>query len=203
MKANLFITALALMLSVTLCPLRAQSKNKVTVREDKVDHFSSIRMESVGEIVFTQSDHCSLRIEGPEESMQKITVEVKNQTLIIGYKEKSNNVKKVKYYLSAPLLSLVELTGVGSFNCNEPLNMGDLKIAMEGVGNINIDDLNCKKLEVAFEGVGKVNIHVKCQELIAKAEGVGHMTLSGEAGTARISKEGIGGVNTRKLKVGK
>lgn len=51
-------------------------------------------------------------------------------------------------------------------------------------------------------GVGSVNIRVDCDELTARADGVGSMTLKGKARKADISKGGVGGVNTRGLKVG-
>ena len=52
MTKNIFITAVAVLLSVALCPLWAQN-----VSEDcKVGEFSAINLRSVGNIIFTQSD---------------------------------------------------------------------------------------------------------------------------------------------------
>ena len=49
----------------------------------------------------------------------------------------------------------------------------------------------------------KADIHVNCDNLSANLDGVGHVTLSGTAGKANITKGGVGGVNTRDLKVGR
>ena len=108
----------------------------------------------------------------------------------------------LKYYISAPELSRVDVEGVGSFRCEKKLKLKNLELNMTGVGSINIADLECKTLRARLEGVGKVNVHVNCVNLIANADGVGHMTLSGYAKTAKITKDGIGGVNTRNLETG-
>ena len=76
---------------------------------------------------------------------------------------------------------------------------------MEGVGhNPHEYQLypHLPSLVVKMEGVGKADIHVDCDRLRASMEGVGSVTLSGQARQADISKGGIGGVNTRNLKIG-
>lgn len=84
MTKNIFITAVAVLLSVALCPLWAQN-----VSEDcKVGEFSAINLQSVGNIVFTQSDTYSCRMEGPFEYVDKTKVTVKGETLVIEYKQK-------------------------------------------------------------------------------------------------------------------
>jgi len=157
-------------------------------------------------VYFTQSNSYSLKIEGREEYVTTTTTEVKGDCLIIGFKNKkdgdNNRNKGVTIYLSAPDLKDVEFTGVGSFNCEGALKLNDVKFEIEGVGKVNVKDLTCKSLVVKMEGVGKADIHVDCDRLRASMEGVGSVTLSGRARQADISKGGIGGVNTRNLKIG-
>ena len=172
------------------------------IRNEAVADFSSIRLQAVGDIFFTQSDDYSLRVEGPEEYVKKVTVTVKDGKLVLSYKQKNNDSKKLKYYISAPDLSRVDVEGVGSFRCEKKLKLKNLELNMTGVGSINIADLECKTLRTRLEGVGKVNVHVNCVNLIANADGVGHMILSGYAKTTKITKDGIGGVNTRNLETG-
>ena len=201
MKTSLSIFTIALMLGILFSPLRAQSNKKV-IRNEAVADFSSIRLQAVGDIFFTQSDDYSLRVEGPEEYVKKVTVTVKDGKLVLSYKQKNNDSKKLKHYISAPDLSRVDVEGVGSFRCEKKLKLKNLELNMTGVGSINIADLECKTLRTRLEGVGKVNVHVNCVNLIANADGVGHMILSGYAKTTKITKDGIGGVNTRNLETG-
>lgn len=173
----------------------------------KVSAFSSVEITSVATVYFTQSDTYSLKIEGKEKYVTITSTEVKGDRLVIGFKngdkQSRNRNDGVTIYLSAPSLKEVEFSGVGSFNCEKPLKLDDVKFEVEGVGKLNIADLTCNNLRVELEGVGKANIHVHCDYLSANLDGVGHVTLSGEAGRADISKGGIGGVNTSDLKVGR
>ena len=104
MTKNIFITAVAVLLSVALCPLWAQN-----VSEDcKVGDISAINLQSVGNIVFTQSDTFSCRMEGPFEYVDKTKVTVKGETLVIEYKQKNVKiVKNLTFFITAPDLNNV------------------------------------------------------------------------------------------------
>lgn len=186
----------------------AADKNENQVSEvRKVEAFSSIEVTSVATICFTQSSTYSFKIEGKEKYVKTTTSEVKNGRLVVGFKDgdqKTRNRKDgVTIYLSAPDLKEVEFAGVGSFNCDKPLKLDEVKFQVEGVGKLNVTDLTCRTLKVSLEGVGKADIHVNCDYLRASIEGVGSVKLSGTAGKADVSKDGIGSVNTRDLKIGK
>lgn len=186
----------------------AADKNENQVSEvRKVEAFSSIEVTSVATIYFTQSSTYSFKIEGKEKYVKTTTSEVKNGRLVVGFKDgdqKTRNRKDgVTIYLSAPDLKEVEFAGVGSFNCDKPLKLDEVKFQVEGVGKLNVTDLTCRTLKVSLEGVGKADIHVNCDYLRASIEGVGSVKLSGTAGKADVSKDGIGSVNTRDLKIGK
>ena len=172
----------------------------------KVEAFSSIDVTSVASVYFTQSDTYSLKIEGKEESVKNTSSSVNKGCLVIGFKSKKqirNRKNGVTVYLSAPDLKNVDFSGVGSFNCKEPLKLGDIKFHVGGVGELKVSDLTCRSLKVGLDGVGSAEIQVDCDFLSAKLSGVGQVVLSGTAGQADISKGGVGSVNTRNLKVGK
>lgn len=205
MKA-LFITLSCIFAAITGTLYAAGNEKNENVSEvRKVEAFSSIEVTSVATIYFTQSNTYSFKIEGLEKYVKTTTSVVKDGCLVIGFKNNNerNRNKGVTIYLSAPDLKEVEFTGVGSFNCDKPLKLDDVKFQVEGVGKVNVKDLKCRSLKVGLEGVGKADIHVNCDYLSAHLDGVGHVTLSGTAGKADISRDGVGGVNTRNLKVGR
>lgn len=207
MKTNVIGVIIVFILG-TVCSvnLLAQGNDKVSEIR-KVGAFSSIEVTSVATVYFTQSDTYSLKIEGKEKYVKGTTSKVENGHLEIDFKEKGkqfrNRKTDVKIYLSAPNLKEVSFTGVGSFNCESPLNLDDVEFEVEGVGKLYVKDLTCKKLKVNLEGVGEADVHVNCDYLSATLDGIGQVTLSGRAGKANISKSGIGSVNTRHLKVGR
>lgn len=203
----LFITLSCIFAVVAGSVYAAGDAKEVKVSEvRKVEPFSSIEVVSVATIYFTQSDTYSLKIEGKERLVKNTATTVRRGCLIIDFKdeEKAKHVKEgVTIYLSAPDLKEMEFTGVGSFNCEKPLKLNDVKFQVEGVGKMNVEDLTCRSLDISLEGVGKADIHVVCDQLSASVDGVGRITLSGSARSADISKGGVGSVNTRNLKVGK
>ena len=177
MTKNIFITAVAVLLSVALCPLWAQN-----VSEDcKVGEFSAINLQSVGNIVFTQSDTYSCRMEGPFEYVDKTKVTVKGETLVIEYKQKNvKNVKNLTFYITAPDLNNVKIDGVGNFNARESLKLKNITFKLDGVGNCEVKNLRC--------------------DVKAKVDGVGNITLSGKADRASLKRDGVGRINHKKLK---
>ena len=192
MTKNIFITAVAVLLSVALCPLWAQN-----VSEDcKVGEFSAINLQSVGNIVFTQSDTYSCRMEGPFEYVDKTKVTVKGETLVIEYKQKNvKNVKNLTFYITAPDLNNVKIDGVGNFNARESLKLKNITFKLDGVGNCR-----CDEVQLIVDGVGNMEMNVNCNTVKAKVDGVGNITLSGKADRASLKRDGVGRINHKKLK---
>lgn len=203
---TLFITLSLLFAAVAGTVYASTERDPQVSQVRKVEAFTSVEVTSVATVYFTQADTYSLKIEGREDYVTTTTTEVKNGRLVIAFKNRengdNNRNKGVKIWLTAPDLKVVEFTGVGSFNCEEPLKLDDVKFEIDGVGKVSVRDLTCSSLTVKMEGVGKADVHVVCDRLKASMSGVGSVTLSGRAGRADISKGGIGGVNTRNLKIG-
>lgn len=204
---TLFITLSFLFAVVVGTDYKANTDDNNVSEVRKVEAFSSIEVTSVATVYFTQSDTYSLKIEGKEKYVKTTTTVVNDGRLVIGFKdgdkESRNRKEGVTIYLSAPDLKNLGFTGVGSFNCEKPLKLDDVKFQVEGVGKVNVKDLTCNTLRVGLEGVGKADINVNCDYLSANLDGVGSVKLSGSAGSADISKNGIGSVNTRNLKIGR
>ena len=131
---------------------------------------------------------------------------MKDGVLLITWAEKgkktTKNVNGLSIYISAPDLQKVIFEGVGSFNCKSRLSLKDVKFDIQGVGSLNVADLHARSVKITLEGVGNGELTVDCDRLDASVEGVGSLTLSGKARSAHISKDGIGSVSTRRLKVG-
>lgn len=191
--------------ALTSCKMHADNGVKVS-EQRKVEAYRAVAITSVAAVYFTQSDVYRLKIEGDEKLVKATTSKVEDGWLKIGFngdQKKSKNQKNgVTIYLSAPDLKNVEFTGVGSFNCEDVLQLEDVEFRVEGVGSLNVADLRCRMLKIGVSGVGSVDVNTHCDELDARLDGVGSVTLSGHAGKAKISKGGVGHVDTENLKVG-
>ena len=150
MTKNIFIVAIAVLLSVAFCSLSAQNVSK----DYNVDEFSAINLQSVGNIIFTQSAGCSCRLEGPSEFVEKTRVTVKNGTLEL-------KLKNIAF----------ELDGVG--NCNvKSLYCDELKLDVDGVGNMKLN-VDCSTIKAKVDGVGNITVSGKADAAFFKRDGVG------------------------------
>ena len=204
MKTNIIGVMIALLLAFAgAIGALAQDERVNEVR--KVDDFSSIRIKAVANVEFTQGDKYSLRLEGKEKWVKLTTTEVKDGCLIIdfkrGEKRSVKNINGLKLYVTAPTLEEVELTGVGSLECKEPLKLDDFTLRISGVGSAEVADLTCRRFTVSLNGVGDAEVNVDCDYLKARMGGVGSLELRGSADEADVSRSGIGSVNTKRLKI--
>lgn len=203
MKTNIIGIIVALVLAFAGAA-GALAQNEQVSEMRKVDDFSSIRITSVANVIFTQGDDCSLRLEGKEKWVKLTTTEVKNGYLVISFKKGEKSVKNInglKLYVTAPTLEAVELTGVGSLECKEPLKLDDFTLRINGVGSAEVADLTCHRFTVSLNGVGDAEVNVDCDYLKARMGGVGSLELRGSAGEADVSRSGIGSLNTKRLKI--
>lgn len=165
--------------------------------------FSSIYMEGIGTIYYTQSDTPSVRATGPQKLLDRMTIKNENGKLIIDFNEEKekNNKSNLKIYLASPQLEEVKIKGVSNFKAENGWNTENVNLSMEGIGNMQIKNLKCKNLETSLHGVGNMNINVNCENINAHLEGIGNMTLSGKTKSISTSTDGIGKINHGDLEV--
>ncbi|WP_308763738.1 GIN domain-containing protein [uncultured Bacteroides sp.] len=203
--ASIFVGLVMGLMCVNCASAKGGNEDKVSETRS-VSAFHSIELESVASVYFTQSNTYSLRVEGEKKWVNQTKCTVKDGVLLITWAEKgkktTKNVNGLSIYISAPDLQKVIFEGVGSFNCKSRLSLKDVKFDIQGVGSLNVADLHARNVKITLEGVGNGELTVDCDRLDASVEGVGSLTLSGKARSAHISKDGIGSVSTRRLKVG-
>ena len=187
MKTTAIYTLLAAALAFfCVSSVTADDGNARVTQMRKVEAFHAIDITTVGDIIFTQDDAYSLRIEGREKYVNNTVTTVSKDI-----------------YLTAPGLDDIEFKGVGSFRCEETLKLdGDLDIRITGVGEAVIDDLRCRNLDLHMSGVGDAKVTVDCDHVDASMSGVGSVTLRGRAKTADLHRSGIGELDRDGLKVG-
>ena len=188
----------ATLASTTSC-ISANNRHKETVKETRaVNGFDRIDITSVGTIYFTQAEEYTFSIEGPKE--YRTTTRVENGQLTIGLSKGLKNVDgDLIIRITAPDLTAIDFQGVGSFNCPSPLRLDHVRLALAGVGKLNIGDLHCRQADIRVEGVGSATVCLYCERLHASVSGVGSVTLKGTAKTARFDQSGIGSIHRQQL----
>ena len=140
------------------------------------------------------------------------------------------NLKEGKSYTLPPIevkvrtkhLTYVELSGSGSFTCENGIKTESLKIRSSGAGSVEIKNLSAKSsIEIMTSGAGKVNLdgakskdlsvemngagRVEVQRIESKTataviRGAGKITLGGKTGSANYKINGVGVIDAEALK---
>jgi hypothetical protein len=157
-------------------------------RTYNVGNFDALTTKVTADVYFTQTTDgsSSLRISGESKYVESTKVVVIEGVLTItstaAKKTKNNGTDKVRIDISAPTLKKIVSTGVGDVKVNGKFTVNDLTIISKGVGDVVMNDLNCKNLDVTLTGVGDVE-------------------LVGKANTAEMSLSGVGDIEAYKLEV--
>lgn len=155
----------------------------------------------------------SIRVEGSQKFIDRVTTEVVNGELRLGYKEKNNvNIKdEERVVVTLPELTHftgegaglvilnkvrgerfdVDYRGAGSLQMNGQVQR--LRLNAEGVGEVDAKDLVAQDADVRFRGIGAVSVHAK-NRLQAEVQGMGELTYYGNPRTLSKSVSGIGSV---------
>ena len=177
----------------------APSKNYIT-RDYQIKDFNSIDATTVGDIYYTQSTDgkSSLQIYGPDNFVKLIQVSVKGNTLILAMDKhkKIKNAKKLKITISSPDLNRIQFKGVGNIHIDNKFVTGRLDIESKGVGDVNIQELDCQNLTVNSMGVGNVNLKGKAVNANLSSKGVGDVEATDlEATHVKASSNGVGNIS--------
>ena len=157
----LSISMLALLLSACgASTLRGSGKMIADTRP--VSNFDKLSLNGIGDLILTQGDQESLRIEAEDNILGQIETRVQDGTLMISLKDPNweetiRPTQRVVYYLSVKNVHQLELTGVGSINIGQ-LKTDQLDILSSGVEGIDIGNLQAQTLKVALTGEGQCNL---------------------------------------------
>ncbi|MDR0892335.1 MAG: DUF2807 domain-containing protein [Mediterranea sp.] len=155
------------------------SKNYVT-KEVKVDNFHGINLSGIGKVEFRQDKDTYVEMYGSDNVLALLDVRVKDGTLVIKYKKNNVNVRgnsKLSFRISSPNLDKLSVDGACKFLfANDFQTEGDLKISVDGAGELQSGTLRCQDLKLSVDGAGKLRGEtVQCRDLKLSADGAGQL----------------------------
>lgn len=198
-----------LFLAITLVVLTTSSRcvnigNGITASKDyitrdyKVSDFDQLNLGTVADVYYTQSadDSWSLQIYGPDNIVELVNVDVKDNTLYLSMKKKNIKKANLKINISSPNLQKVKTHGVGNFNIKEKFETTNFTVKNEGVGEIKINDITCTDLDIRTEGVGNVSVKGKAEKASLVSQGVGNINASElESESVTATADGVGNIS--------
>jgi hypothetical protein len=160
-----------------------QGSGKVVEETRPVSGFDSIASSGSGDVIITQGDTESLKVEAEENLMRYIRTEVRGNTLHI-YLDPAGlfairATKPMRFYVSLKQLAGLTLSGSGTMK-SDRIETADLDINASGSGNVTINDLKVDTVKIDLSGSGET-------------------TLKGEADTQKLTLSGSGRCENGKL----
>ena len=188
--------------------------------------FTAIDAKGAVRVVFTQDSLCSVRVRGNEKCIAEYKFEVRKGELRVEPKDFNGSVKKnspaVTLFISAPVLSEVEIAGAGKLELTGAIVLPNkLDIDIAGAGDIFVVDLAVEELnidmngagrcslarvtatgdiEIEVNGAGEVKANVFCQELSVELNGAGNAVLTGECKKLICEENGASKIDFSNLK---
>lgn len=200
---------------LALASLSAQAADQVR----SVTPFKTIDARGPVSLVVEVGKAHSVRVEGSQKFIDRVTTEVVNGELRLSFEDKNRgnvNIKDGERVVvtmpdlasfrgeGAGLMVLnnirgdnfdVNYRGAGSLQMNG--RVGHLRLNAEGVGEVIAKDLVAQDADVTFRGIGEVSVHAK-NRLNASVQGLGNLTYYGRPQSVSRSVSGIGNVTAAK-----
>lgn len=156
----------------------ASTKNvEIVSKNYPIKSFSSIKANTVVDIVYTQSDVVSVRADGAKELMDHLLIKVDDGVLTIENDDELNSKSDVPLVIiiSSPTLKSIESYGKGDLCLKGEVKTNHLDIKSAGIGRVHALNLQCKKVCVKYEGIGNLKLGGKTKQIEIFSDGFGNV----------------------------
>jgi hypothetical protein len=150
----------------------------LTIESRNVSGFSGVQIDGAGELVIIQGDSESLEIQAEDNIIDKLTSEVRNGTLVLGYRENflRNTIiptERITYTLTVIDLSEVTINGAADMEIDS-LETDALALNINGAGQVSINQLMADNLTVHISGTATIEIAGQVAQQSITIDGAGN-----------------------------
>ena len=182
-----------------------KGEGNVTEKTFDFKDFDKIVINGHADVNFTQSSIYEVTVRTQENVFEWLDYKVDGTTLIIETKN-HREIRATKYDLviQAPDLTSIQVNGASDFNIPAGLRtQGDLKIQVNGAGDLTFDHIACKSLTVEVNGAADATLtELDVRErLKVEVNGAGDVTITGQTQDVSLAVNGAGAINATGLKV--
>ena len=200
-----WLLGIILIFSATSCfngPIVKGSKNYITKKEN-LEHFNDISMSGSANIIYQQDSSSRIEIYGSDNIVELLETKVNGKTLNIKFKKNVNIIDKGKLEIKvfSPDLNGLTLNGSGGILFANGIHTeGDLKVTINGSGNLGGSTFDTGHLAIAIHGSGDVRLkQIDSKTCSASISGSGNITLDGMTGAAKYNISGSGNIKAADL----
>ena len=153
---------------------RIEGSGNVITKDITVKSFDELNASGVFNLLLSQGDKESLKIEADDNLLDLFIIENEGSTLTIKMKKNSNfnSKKQLKVYVTFKTLKSMDLGMVGGTSSDEKLKFADLKLKNQSVGSVSLN-MTLQTLNMENQSVGSVKLEGSAENAIVKNNSVG------------------------------
>jgi hypothetical protein len=176
-----------------------ESKNNNYSEEKAIEGVTKLKLKGIFSVNISQGGKESMVISGNEDLVNKLQVVQTGDLLELTLDEEESGAFFMKEELQIDLditdLSEIRFEGVGNIKNSGTLDVGEMLIAGNGVGNLSLD-LNAQSLNARLNFVGNMTLKGSANEMTLVNEGIGNIDASDfSVQNVDLTSSGIGAVS--------
>lgn len=226
-SASTLLFLICLLLPLSACSKKVTQKDGRKYITEKVSlnkSFTSLQLQGSPDVFYTQTTGTPrAEIYASTEIMPNVQVLVEGSTLVVRMKKgKYTNIGKLEVRVWGPALDEFVVRGSGDIILTKGLETdGNVKLHVQGSGDIAGGEINCQKLTALVQGSGDINVSranaqfiradvngsgdvnvmkIEAQLVEATVQGSGDVVLTGETKLAKLRVQGSGDITAKNLK---
>lgn len=172
----------------------------LTTQTRAMEAFDRIQIIGDFEVQIDTNTGSSVAVKADENLQDMIITHVAGDNLII--ETRNNNClrpsRPIEITINTPSVREIRLTGSGYVSCNG-LESDELKISLEGSGQLYADDIKANTVSLDLLGSGFINCNTLTENLLAVLEGSGEIRISGESANSDLKITGSGLINAEQI----
>lgn len=205
MKALIKITFAALLVVIAGRSFAKPALEEARIDDRHLTGFHAVDVSGSFDVFITQGSSESVKVEAPDEVIDKIITEVTGDGVLKIYNKRNFNWndwfggrgKKIAIYVNIKDVDAVQLTGSGDVYFKDGLRSPSLKIALTGSGDLG-GRIETKSLECRLSGSGDIKLAGHAETSVVNVIGSGDYhgrDLATVNTTARVAGSGDAAVN--------
>jgi formylmethanofuran dehydrogenase subunit C len=168
MKTTILLSAA--IIGISAFAFATNETNELSTTSYDPGKFYGIIVNSGANIILSQDDHNSIRMEGNSKEIDAISTQVENGALVIN----GSNSRSVNIYISVEDLSLIEINGSARVFSIGSINSDILLLKVNGNGSMKVD-VRTLTVGMIVKGGGKIIVSGNTGESYSRIYGSGNI----------------------------
>lgn len=197
MKRSFFASLVLILIVSTVSSCKfIVGEGPVTEKDFDLESFRSVELDGSFDVQITQGAEQKVLVVGNQNIIENLEMKVVNDMLYLSLEPGNYLDYDLEVRLTVPTIEDVRLLGSGDIKVGTFVQLQDLKIVLDGSGDIKSEGVleSSGKMDVVLEGSGDIDLKLKANHLKVELEGSGDIDLSGTATSLVAALDGSGDI---------